>query len=288
MTQRGKHLPLRDLGLAESSNPANELVKDTIIEVQGLSKHYGEKHVLHDVELRVQAGEWVGIIGPNGSGKSTLLSLLSGADRPTSGSIQVNGQALASYKRRALSQLMAVLQQEALPPLGFTVREVVEMGRFPFQSWLGSESEDSGALVDRIMERLQLTELADYPLDRISGGQRQRTALAKLMVQSPSIVLLDEPTTYLDIHYQVQFMDIVRDWQKDCGLTIVSVLHDLNLASLYCDRLVVIHDGGIAAQGTPDELMNPELLSRIFATDTTIVPHPDTGRPQVLIRPSHG
>ncbi|NEZ43054.1 ABC transporter ATP-binding protein [Paenibacillus alvei] len=259
-----------------------------MIEVQGLSKHYGEKHVLHDVELRVEAGEWVGIIGPNGSGKSTLLSLLSGADRPTSGSIQVNGQALASYKRRALSQLMAVLQQEALPPLGFTVREVVEMGRFPFQSWLGSESEDSGALVDRIMERLQLTELADYPLDRISGGQRQRTALAKLMVQSPSIVLLDEPTTYLDIHYQVQFMDIVRDWQKDCGLTIVSVLHDLNLASLYCDRLVVIHDGGIAAQGTPDELMNPELLSRIFATDTTIVPHPDTGRPQVLIRPSHG
>ncbi|MBG9737943.1 ABC transporter ATP-binding protein [Paenibacillus alvei] len=276
------------MGLAESSNPANELVKGTIIEVQGLSKHYGEKHVLHDVGLRVEAGEWVGIIGPNGSGKSTLLSLLSGADRPTSGSIQVNGQALASYKRRALSQLMAVLQQEALPPLGFTVREVVEMGRFPFQSWLGSESEDSGALVDRIMERLQLTELADYPLDRISGGQRQRTALAKLMVQSPSIVLLDEPTTYLDIHYQVQFMDIVRDWQKDCGLTIVSVLHDLNLASLYCDRLVVIHDGGIAAQGTPDELMNPELLSRIFATDTTIVPHPDTRRPQVLIRPSHG
>lgn len=288
MTQRGKHLPLEDMGQTEGSNPANDLDKGTVIEVQGLSKHYGEKQVLHDVELRVQAGEWVGIIGPNGSGKSTLLSLLSGADRPTSGAIQVNGQALASYKRRALSQLMAVLQQEALPPLGFTVREVVEMGRFPFQSWLGSESEDGGALVDRIMERLQLTELADYPLDRISGGQRQRTALAKLMVQSPSIVLLDEPTTYLDIHYQVQFMDIVRDWQKDCGLTIVSVLHDLNLASLYCDRLVVIHDGGIAAQGTPDELMNPELLSRIFATDTTIVPHPDTGRPQVLIRPSHG
>lgn len=288
MTQRGRHLPLADMKQAGGSDSVNHLVKGTIIEVQGLSKHYGEKRILQDVDLRVQAGEWVGIIGPNGSGKSTLLSLLSGADRPTSGSIQVNGLALASYKRRALSQMMAVLQQEALPPLGFTVREVVEMGRFPFQSWFGSESLDSGALVDRIMERLQLTELADYPLDRISGGQRQRTALAKLMVQSPSIVLLDEPTTYLDIHYQVQFMDIVRDWQKDCGLTIVSVLHDLNLASLYCDRLVVIHDGGIAAQGTPEELMNPELLSRIFATGTTIVPHPDTGRPQVLIRPSRG
>jgi len=108
------------------------------------------------------------------------------------------------------------------------------------------------------------------------------------MVQSPSVVLLDEPTTYLDIHYQVQFMDIVREWQLDCGLTVVSVLHDLNLASLYCDRLVVIHGGGIAAQGTPEQIMTTELLSRIFATETTVVPHPDTGRPQILIRPKLG
>lgn len=288
MTQRREHLPKANLDHAESSNHAIHIEKGSIIEVQGLSKHYGEKHVLQDVDFAVKSGEWVGIIGPNGSGKSTLLSLLSGVDRPTSGSIQLAGQMLGTYKRRALSQMMAVLQQEALPPLGFTVREVVEMGRFPFQSWLGSESEDSGEIVDRIMEKLQLTELADHPLDRISGGQRQRTALAKLMVQSPSVVLLDEPTTYLDIHYQVQFMDIVREWQQDCGLTVVSVLHDLNLASLYCDRLVVIHGGGIAAQGTPEQIMTTELLSRIFATETTVVPHPDTGRPQILIRPKLG
>lgn len=261
---------------------------EPIIHAERLCKRYGDKTVLSNVSLSVQPGEWLGIIGPNGSGKSTLLSLVSGADTASAGRVRIQGRAVASYKRKALSRLMAVLQQEALPPLSFTVREIVEMGRFPYQSWFGSEGEDSGPFIDNIMERLQLTPLADRPLDRLSGGQRQRAALAKLMAQSPSIVLLDEPTTYLDIHYQVQFMDVVRDWQQDCGLTVVSVLHDLNLASLYCDRLVVMQEGQLIAEGTPDELISAELLERIFATRTTIVPHPETGRPQVLICPQHG
>ncbi|MBG9795391.1 ABC transporter ATP-binding protein [Paenibacillus dendritiformis] len=260
---------------------------EPILQADHISKSYGSRSVLNDVSLTVRAGEWVGIIGPNGSGKSTLLSLLSGADSPAGGRIELMGRSLRSYSRKALSQTMAVLLQESLPPIGYSVREVVEMGRFPYQSWFGSEAEDSGPYIDSIMERLQLTELEERPIDRLSGGQRQRVALAKLMAQSPSIVLLDEPTTYLDIRYQVQFMDVVRDWQQDCGLTVVSVLHDLNLAALYCDRLVVVHEGRIAADGAPEELMSPDVIARYFDTRTAIVPHPGNGRPQLLMCPAH-
>lgn len=259
----------------------------SILQAEHISKSYGSRSVLNDVSLTVRPGEWVGIIGPNGSGKSTLLSLLSGADSPAGGRIELKGRSLRSYTRKALSQTMAVLLQEPLPPIGYSVREVVEMGRFPYQSWLGSEAEDSEPYIDSIMERLQLTELEERPIDRLSGGQGQRVALAKLMAQSPSIVLLDEPTTYLDIRYQVQFMDVVCAWQQDCGLTVVSVLHDLNLAALYCDRLVVVHEGRIAADGTPEELMSPDVIERYFDTRAAIVPHPGNGRPQLLMCPAH-
>ncbi|WP_028545951.1 ABC transporter ATP-binding protein [Paenibacillus taiwanensis] len=256
-----------------------------VIAADGLYHSYGGRQVLHDVSLSVQAGEWLGIIGPNGSGKSTLLSLLSHAEKASKGAVSIHGKAIHAYKRKELSRLMAVLQQEALPPVHFTVRDIVEMGRFPYQSWFGSERKDSRLIVDHIMSKLQLDPIADRPLDRLSGGQRQRAALGKLMAQSPSIVLLDEPTTYLDIRYQVQFMDVIRDWQQDCGLTVVSVLHDLNLAALYCDRIIVMQEGVIAAEGTPQQLMTTELLQHVFDTKTVIVPHPDCSRPQVLVCP---
>ncbi|WCR26785.1 ABC transporter ATP-binding protein [Paenibacillus thiaminolyticus] len=277
----------RELAAKPEASSGQNRPGEPILQAEHISKSYGSRTVLNDVSLTVRAGEWVGIIGPNGSGKSTLLSLLSGADSPAGGRIELKGRTLRSYTRKSLSQTMAVLLQESLPPIGYTVREVVEMGRFPYQSWFGSEAEDSGPYIDSIMERLQLTELEERPIDRLSGGQRQRVALAKLMAQSPSIVLLDEPTTYLDIRYQVQFMDVVRDWQQDCGLTVVSVLHDLNLAALYCDRLVVVHEGRIAADGTPEEMMSPDVIARYFDTRAAIVPHPGNGRPQLLMCPAH-
>ncbi|MBJ8191402.1 ABC transporter ATP-binding protein, partial [Bacillus cereus] len=157
---------------------------------------YGEFHALKNISWSVDEGTWWGIIGPNGSGKSTLLHLLSGVDQPTSGNVHIYGKKVGSYSRKELSRLIAVLQQEGLPPVGYTVREVVEMGRFPHQDWLGREKGvDVEAITDRVLERLGLTTLADRALDRLSGGQRQRVALAKVMVQEPRILLLDEPTT---------------------------------------------------------------------------------------------
>lgn len=261
---------------AEHSDPP-------VFHVQNLSHAYGSRKILHNITFQVHAGEWIGIIGPNGGGKSTLMSLLSRAENVQQGTLELNGIPIGAYKKKPLSRLMAVQLQDVLPDVHFTVKDIVEMGRYPYQSWFGGEREDSSLFLDQIMDRLQLHEIADSPLHQLSGGQRQRAALGKLMAQAPSIVLLDEPTTYLDIHYQVQFMDYMREWQQDCGLTIVSVLHDLNLAALYCDRMIIMHDGMIKGEGTPDELLNPEQIERTFQTSTVVVPHPECGRPQVLM-----
>ncbi|MFS0837033.1 heme ABC transporter ATP-binding protein [Paenibacillus sp. 1P03SA] len=257
---------------------------EPIIEVQGAGKSFGGTRVLQDIRFEVRPGEFFGIIGPNGSGKSTLLRLVSGVDPLTEGRILLQGKEVAGYSRKELARWLAVLQQDALPPLGFTVREVVEMGRFPFQNWLGEDREDAAALVDRIMRRLDLEALADRTVENLSGGQKQRVALAKVMAQEPRLLLLDEPTTYLDIGYQMQLMDYVRQWQREEGLTVVAVLHDLNLAALYCERLLVVHEGEGVSIGTPEEIMRSELIRDVYGTEPIVLEHPEHGIPQILLR----
>ncbi|SEF89526.1 heme ABC transporter ATP-binding protein [Paenibacillus sp. UNC499MF] len=257
---------------------------EPIIEVQGAGKSFGGTRVLKDIRFEVKPGEFFGIIGPNGSGKSTLLRLVSGVDPLTEGRILLQGKEVAGYSRKELARWLAVLQQDALPPLGFTVREVVEMGRFPFQNWLGEDREDAAALVDRIMRRLDLEALADRTVENLSGGQKQRVALAKVMAQEPRLLLLDEPTTYLDIGYQMQLMDYVRQWQREEGLTVVAVLHDLNLAALYCERLLVVHEGEGVSIGTPEEIMRSELIRDVYGTEPIVLEHPEHGIPQILLR----
>lgn len=255
-----------------------------MITAQGLGKSYGTTAVLSSIDFRAAQGEWWGIIGPNGSGKSTLLHLLSGIETPTTGSVQLLGREIGSYSRKAIARVMAVLQQEGLMPTGFTVREVLEMGRYPFLNWLGREtSSDSAELIDSILDRLDLTPLADRRIDELSGGQRQRAALGKVMVQEPSLLLLDEPTTYLDIRYQQRFMDLIAAWRRESGITVISVLHDLNLAAQYCDRLLMLNHGRIAGSGTPEEVLTEDNIRHIFQIDPSIVKHPVNGAPQVLL-----
>nr|WP_211184527.1 ABC transporter ATP-binding protein [Paenibacillus lemnae] len=231
----------------------------------------------------VKAGEWWGIIGPNGSGKSTLLQLLSGVEAPTSGRVELEGRNIRTFGRKELARKIAVLQQEGLPQTNFTVREVLEMGRYPFQNWRGREQRDPGPFLDSIMDKLELRELQHRPVDLLSGGQRQRAALGKVMAQEPSLLLLDEPTTYLDIRYQLQFMNMVASWRKETGITVISVLHDLNLASQFCDKLLLLHENQSAGEGSPAQMLTEENLRDIFRVDTSIVPHPCNGLPQVLL-----
>ncbi|WP_334076999.1 ABC transporter ATP-binding protein [Paenibacillus sanfengchensis] len=256
-----------------------------MIQVKKVTKCYGKFKALQDIDWSIAPGEFWGVIGPNGSGKSTLLSLLSGVEAPDRGEISLAGRSLSSYGRKDLSRKLAVLQQDGLPPIAYTVREVIEMGRFAFQDWRGREKQGGAEdLLERIMRRLELADLAHRPLSSLSGGQRQRAALAKVMAQQPEVVLLDEPTTYLDIRYQMQFMDLIAGWQREEGLTVVSVMHDLNLASLYCDHLLVLSGGRISGQGTPADILVPETLENVFHVKSYSIPHPDSGSPQLLLR----
>lgn len=265
----------------------SQKVRDRALEVAGLTRAYGEFHALKNISWSVDEGTWWGIIGPNGSGKSTLLHLLSGVDQPTSGNVHIYGKKVGSYSRKELSRLIAVLQQEGLPPVGYTVREIVEMGRFPHQDWLGREKGvDVEAITDRVLERLGLTTLADRALDRLSGGQRQRVALAKVMVQEPRILLLDEPTTYLDLRYQLEFMELLADWRQETGVTIIAVLHDLNLTAQFCEDLLVLKDGMVEGLGASSKLLTEDRIRRVYGVEPVMLPHPDSGVPQLLLRRS--
>ncbi|AOZ92141.1 ABC transporter ATP-binding protein [Paenibacillus crassostreae] len=255
-----------------------------MIEVNEVSKTYGDLSALQNVSWTIEEGEWWGIIGPNGSGKSTLLQLISGVDKISSGELKIRGRHVSKYNRRELSQMVAVLQQDGLPAIHYPVRDIVEMGRFPFQDWLGREqNKNTTALVDDIMNRLHLTDLGDRPLDELSGGQRQRVALGKVMAQEPQILLLDEPTSFLDIYYQLQFMELVANWRQDSGITIVAVLHDLNLAAQFCDKLLVLREGEVVGVGTPDEILTEDNIRRVYEVDPAVVKHPVNGVPQILL-----
>lgn len=259
---RGKQLSLEDVHYSVNGSP-----------------------VLRGVSLSFEPGRFYGIIGPNGVGKSTMLTLLSGIKQPDSGQARLGERELTVIPRKELARRIAVLQQGGLTPVAFTVREIVQMGRFPYQSWLGGENADPEPLIQEALDVMGLTSLQHRRLHQLSGGERQRVALAKLMVQQPDILLLDEPTTYLDIGYQIQLLDTVRSWQRRDGLLAIAVLHDLNLAAMYCDELIALHQGKVLARGEPVQVMQADLIETMYDTRATIVPHPDSGVPQVVLRP---
>ena len=253
------------------------------LEIKNLSKAFDHQEVLKDIRLSIRKGGSLGIIGPNGSGKTSLLNLLSAITEAKSGVVYYRARNVLDYSRKEFAQSVAVLQQDALPAIDFTVRQVVEMGRFPHQNWLGEESESVDSLIDRVLEKMALVSLQNRELSHLSGGERQRVALAKIMVQEPSLVLLDEPTTYLDIGHQIQLMDEIQAWQLETELTVISVLHDLNLAALYCERLVLLDQGKIIKIGTPAEVIKKEIIEEVYGTTPVIIQHPSARVPQVIL-----
>ncbi|GAB6935358.1 ABC transporter ATP-binding protein [Calditerricola yamamurae] len=257
-----------------------------MIVVRDVWKAYDGRDVLRGVSLEVPAGACVAVIGPNGAGKSTLLRVLSGVDEPDRGSVWVAGRPVCAYRRRELARLMAVLPQETAAPFPFTVRELVAMGRHPYLRPLRGETAYDRAVVARVLDELKLRHLADVPVDRLSGGQRQRVALARVMAQEPRVLLLDEPTTHLDLAHQVHLLDRVRRWQRQDGLTVVMVLHDLNLAALYADEVVLLVEGRVVARGRPEEVLAEPTLADVYGMRPLVVRHPECGAPQVLVRPA--
>lgn len=252
------------------------------LQTKNLTVSYGTQKVLDDLSLSLPQGKITALLGPNGCGKSTLLNCFSRLLAPKSGMVVLEGKPINDYSSRQLARCLALLPQHHLTPEGITVRELVSYGRSPWQSLWGRLSSEDHARVNVAMNQTQTHQLADRRLTELSGGQRQRAFLAMVLAQDTPLVLLDEPTTYLDINHQVELMGLMGGL-KDQGKTVVAVLHDLNQASRYCDHLVVLANGKVVAQGEPGAVMTPELLRTVFHVEAEIHPEPMSGRPMCVV-----
>ena len=220
--------------------------------------------VLRGIDLAVAAGEMVALLGANGSGKTTLLRLVSGALAPDGGLVEVAGRSVAEWQRDALARRVAVLPQQLELPDGFRAAELVEMGRAPHARWLFGSTEDDERAIGRALADADALDLADRYPHELSGGERQRVLVAMALAQEPELLLLDEPTLHMDLAHQVALLRAMRRLQRERGLTVLAVLHDLNLAAAFAPRVVVLHQGSVAADGPPGEVLTPELIERVF------------------------
>ena len=260
-----------------------------MIEVQNLSGGYGKQMIIKDLSFSVEKGEFLAILGPNGSGKSTLLKLLSGALPKSSGSIRLAGRDLLSYSPLEKARLMSVLAQEEYISFDFTVEEIVSLGRYPHQQgFIKRLKEKDHAL---IKEALELTKVSQYKqslIHHLSGGEKQRVLLAKAIVQEPKILFLDEPTNHLDVQHTFHLLNLIKDWQKTKGTSILAILHDLNVASLYADRVLLLHEGRLKDLGDVQLLKNEEQLKEVYQVEVKSQAHPTIPKPQLFLTPQHG
>ncbi|CAL9506431.1 ABC transporter ATP-binding protein [Streptomyces sp. enrichment culture] len=252
---------------------------------RGLTLAYEDRTVVEDLDLEIPHGKVTVVVGPNACGKSTLLRALGRLLKPRRGAVLLDGTELADLPTRRIAQVIGLLPQTPVPPEGITVADLVARGRQPHQKWWQQWSETDERTVAEAMERTGVAELAARPVDELSGGQRQRVWIAMALAQDTDILLLDEPTTYLDIAHQVEVLDLVRQLNLERGRTVVAVLHDLNQAARYADHIVAMRAGRIVAQGTPAEVVTAELVREVFGLASVVVPDPVTGDPLVVPGP---
>ncbi|MDI3331594.1 MAG: ABC transporter ATP-binding protein [Micrococcus sp.] len=252
------------------------------LRAQGLTLGYEGRAVVEDLSLDVPDGLVTTIIGPNGCGKSTLLRGLGRLLRPRAGAVTLDGESLDRLSTRRIAQGIAVLPQAPTAPEGLTVADLVSRGRHPRQRWYQQFSSGDEQRVREALAATGVLEFADTPVDELSGGQRQRVWIAMTLVQETDILLLDEPTTYLDLAHQVEVLELVHRLNRDLGRTIVMVLHDISLAARYSDHMLCMHDGAIVASGAPDEVVTADLLAAVFGLAAHVVPEPVAGRPHVI------
>lgn len=253
----------------------------TRLEARGVTVGYGGRAVIDDLDVAIPPGVITTIIGPNGCGKSTLLRTLSRLLKPTGGTVLLDGEDIARLRTRDVAKKMGLLPQAPVAPEGLTVADLVARGRHPHQSWLRQWSSDDAAVVERALAMTGVSELADRPVDSLSGGQRQRVWISMTLAQGTDLLLLDEPTTYLDLAHAIDVLDLVDDLHES-GRTVVMVLHDLNLAARYSDNLVVMRAGSVLAQGHPRDVITAELLREAFGLRAEVIDDPVGDRPLIV------
>ncbi|WP_345473976.1 ATP-binding cassette domain-containing protein [Glutamicibacter ectropisis] len=254
------------------------------LKVQALSLGYDRKTVIDALDLSFEPGKFTAIIGPNGCGKSTLLSALARLLKPSAGQIFLGDKAIDSFKPKAYAREVSLLSQQAVAPSGITVAQLVSRGRFPHQGLLAQHSSEDEAPVHQALRTTGTLELATHRLSDLSGGQRQRVWVATTLAQQAPILLLDEPTTYMDVAHQVDLLDLFAS-QRDAGKTVITVLHDINQAMRYADTVVLMHEGKVLASGAPDEVITVDSLGAAFGVHCEIHPDPVTGGPMMVTVP---
>ncbi|AUG29983.1 MULTISPECIES: ABC transporter ATP-binding protein [Microbacterium] len=253
---------------------------------RGLAAGYPGRRVIDGLDLEIAPGRITMIIGANASGKSTLLGTLARLHTPLAGRVEVDDVDVRSVPRRRFAQTVGLLPQHPTAPDGVTVSELVGRGRHPHRGLLARWSAEDSARVDEAMAWTGVTDLAARPVGDLSGGQRQRVWIAMALAQDPRILLLDEPTTFLDLSHQLDVLDLLRELNRSRGTTVVAVLHDLNLAARYADELVVMHDGAVVAHGTPADVLTAEVVQTAFGLRALVMPDPLTATPLIIPVPA--
>lgn len=251
----------------------------TVLETNALTLSYGDNTIIEDLHISIPKGEITVFIGGNGCGKSTLLRSLARLLKPKHGSILLDGKSIAERPTKEIARQLAILPQGPEAPEGLTVLQLVKQGRYPYQSWFRQWSKEDEEVVNRALEATKMKEFTERQVDSLSGGQRQRAWIAMTLAQDTSVILLDEPTTYLDMTYQIEILDLLFELNERENRTIVMVLHDLNLACRYAHHIVAIRNKQIYAQGKPEEVINCKLVKDVFQMDCQVMFDPLFGTP---------
>ena len=251
------------------------------MQINGLTYSYDDKEAISDVCIDVKKGEFVGIIGPNGSGKSTVLKNVYRAITPDSGTITLDDENLLKMKYKKSAQKLAVVGQENDVTFDFSVEEIVAMGRSPHKKLFDADTEYDKYMVNHSLEHLGMEKMAQRNYQHLSGGEKQRVIIARAVAQESDFFILDEPTNHLDINYQMQIFDFV----KRLKVTVLSAIHDLNMAALYCDHIYAMKEGRVLYSGTPEEVLTEEIIFDIFNVKSSVVKHPVTGKLAITFLP---
>lgn len=252
------------------------------ISAQKLEIAYEDNLVVDNLDIQITKGKITTIIGPNGCGKSTVLKAMGRILKPKGGTVYLNGEDLRCLSTKEIAQKMAILPQTPQAPGGLTVGELVAYGRFPHQSGFGKLKEEDKKIIAWALDATKLSELEDCEVDNLSGGQRQRVWIAMALAQQTDLILLDEPTTYLDLAYQLEVLELLYRLNREQGITIAMVLHDLNLAARFADHMIAFRAGKIICQGAPEDVMTVNVLKETFQIDAEIATESRTGRPTCL------